>query len=120
MFSDITSLLAHKYMFETYLKTIYLFRLLYPPLTKFRGVYRNHSVHLCPSVRLSICPSVCADSCPAHNFFCFGLPYLVHGCITMRQCLAHIHDPNTALTSDLKIKFTGFLTCFRVWPITNL
>ena len=37
--------------------------LLYPPRTKFRGVYRNHSV--CPSV----CPSVCADSCPAHNFF---------------------------------------------------
>ena len=36
---------------------------LYPPRTKFRGVYRNHSV--CPSV----CPSVCADSCPAHNFF---------------------------------------------------
>ena len=33
--------------------------LLYPPRTKFRGVYRNHSV----------CPSVCADSCPAHNFF---------------------------------------------------
>ena len=56
---------------------------LYPLQTKFRGVYRNHSV----------CPSVCADSCPAHNFIMvwhyhitwFGLPYLAHGCITTRH-----------------------------------
>ena len=93
---------------------------LYPPRTKFRGVYRNHFV--CPSVRLSVCPSVCADSCPAHNFFmvCGGLPYLVHGCITMRPCVAYIHDPDTTLNFDLKVKFIGFLTCFRVQPITFL
>ena len=39
-------------------------------------------------------------------------------CITIRKCVAYIPDPNTTLTFDLKVKFTGFLTCFRVWPIT--
>ena len=34
-------------------------KLVIPPRTKFRGIYRNHSV----------CPSVCADSCQAHNFY---------------------------------------------------
>ena len=31
-----------------------------------------------------------------------------------------IHDPDTTLNFDLKVKFIGFLTCFRVWPITFL
>ena len=66
------------------------------------------------SVRLSICPSVCADSCPAINFFCFdiGLPHLGYGCITMRGCVAYIHDPNTTLSLDLKAKM-WFLTCLH-------
>ena len=36
---------------------------LYPPQTKFGGVYRNHPVCLsvCPSVRLFVCPSVCPE-----------------------------------------------------------
>ena len=61
-----------------------------------------------------------ADSFPAHNFFCCddGIPYLAHGCITMRQCVAYIHDPGTTLTFDLKVKFTGFLTCLPVRPVT--
>ena len=84
------------------------FQFLSPPWTKFRGVYRNHSV----------CPSVCADSCPAHNFFWFdiGLPYLAHGCNTIRRCVTYIHDPDTTLNFDLKVKFIGFLTCFHVRP----
>ena len=48
-----------------------------------------------------VCPSVCADLC-----------------ITMRRCVAYIHDPDTTLNFDLKVKFIGFLTCFRVQPIT--
>ena len=54
------------------------------------------------------------DLCPAHNFFWFdiGLLYLAHECITMRRFMIQI------LNFDLKVKFTGFLTCFRVRPIT--
>ena len=54
-------------------------------------------------------------SCPAHNlFFWFdkGLPYLAHGCITMRRYDTYIHDPDTTLTFDLKVKFKGFMTWF--------
>ena len=38
--------------------------------------------------------------------------------ITMRGCVKYIHDPDTTLNFDLKVKFIGFLTCFRVRPIT--
>ena len=51
------------------------------------GIYRN---------RLSVCPSLCGNFCPA------------------RRCVAYIPDPNTTLTLDLKVKFTGFY----VWYIT--
>ena len=56
------------------------------------GVYRNHP----------LCPSVC--------WFDFGLPYLAHGSTTMRGCVKYIHDPDTTLTFDLKVKFIGFMT----------
>ena len=51
--------------------------------------------------------SVClSDSCPAHNYFWFdiGLPYLAHGCIAIRRCVVYIHDPDTTLNFDLKLK----------------
>ena len=53
-------------------------------------------------------------SCPAHNFFLIdiGLPYLAHGCITIRQCVAYIHHPDSMLTFDLKVKFKGFCHVF--------
>ena len=35
-----------------------------------------------------------------------GLPYLAHGCITIRLCVAYIHGPD--LTFDLLVKFIGF------------
>ena len=47
-----------------------------------------------------------------------GLQYLAHGCITVRRCAAYIHDPDTTLNFDLKVKFIEFLTCFCVRPIT--
>ena len=43
---------------------------------------------------------------------CFGLTYLAHVCLIIRECVAYINDPNTMLTFDLKVKFTGFLTFF--------
>ena len=48
-------------------------------------------------------------------WFDIGLPYLAHGCITIRQCVANIYDPNTTLTFDLKVKSIGFMTwlCVR-------
>ena len=54
------------------------------------------------------------------TFFWFdiGLPYLAHGCITIRQCVMYIHDSDTTLNFDLKVKFIGFLTCLCVRPIT--
>ena len=51
-------------------------------------------------------------------WFDIGLPYLAHWCITMRRCVAYIHDPDTTLNFYIKVKFIGFLTCFRVRPIT--
>ena len=53
-------------------------------------------------------------SCPVHNFFGIdiGLPYLTHWCITIRQCVAYIHDPDSMLTFDLKVKFKGFCHVF--------
>ena len=80
---------------------------------------------LCMSVRLSVCLSVCLSvqirvrSIP---FFLFdiGLPYLTHGCITIRRCVAYIHYPGTNLNFGLKVEFIGFLTCFCVRLITFL
>ena len=57
--------------------------------------------------RLLSCPhvwpvtSVCFD---------IGTPYLAHWSITMRGCVKYIHDPDTTLTFDLKVKFIGFMT----------
>ena len=67
------------------------------------------------SVRLSVQIRV-----RTRTFFWFdiGLPYLAHGWITMRRCVAYIHGPDTTLNFDLKVKFIGFLTCFRVRHIT--
>ena len=87
--------------------------LIIPPTNQVQGVYRNHSA--CPSV----CPSICAIRVRPITFFWFdiGLPYLAHGCITMRRCVTYIHDPDATLNFDLKVKFIGFLTCFHVRPI---
>ena len=51
-------------------------------------------------------------------WFDIVLPYLAHGCITMRRCVTYIHDPDTTLNFYLKVKFIGVLTCFCVRPIT--
>ena len=74
----------------------------YAPRERSSGGYIEISLSVCPSD----CPSVCADSYPAHNFFWFdiGLPYLAYGCITMRRCVAYIHELFMTLTFDLNIK----------------
>ena len=77
------------------------------------------------SVRLSVCLSVCVRLSVQIRvrpitflWFDIGLPYLAHGRITMRRCVAYIDYRDTSLNFDLKVKFIGFLTCFRVRPIT--
>ena len=60
-------------------------------------------------------------SCPVHNlFFWFYIcvPYLAHGCITLRRCVAYFQDPDTTLNFDLEVKFIGVLSCLCVRPIT--
>ena len=65
------------------------------------------------SVRLSVCLSVQIHVQPiTFLWFDIGLPYLAHGCITMRRYVAYIHDPDTTLNFDLKVKFIGFLDMF--------
>ena len=50
-------------------------------------------------------------------WFDIGLPYLAHECITIRQCVKYIHDPDSVLTFDLKVKFKGFC---HVRPVTSV
>ena len=68
---------------------------------------------------LSVCLSVHIRVRPFDFCFEIGLPYLALGCITMRRCAMYIHDPDTTLNFDPKVKCIGFLTCFCVRPITN-
>ena len=70
---------------------------MYTPRERSSGGYIEISL----SVRLYVSLSVCAESC-----------------INMRRCVAYIHDPDTTFNFDLKVKFIGFLTCFRFRLIT--
>ena len=56
------------------------------------------------------------------NSVCFdiGIPYLAHGSITMRGCVAYINDPDRALTFDLKVQFIEFMTWLCVWATALL
>ena len=47
--------------------------------------------------------------------FDIDIPYLELGSITMRGCVAYLHDPDTTLTFDPKVKIIGFMTwlCVR-------
>ena len=91
-----TALLSHAWAWSMSACTHFLS--LYLPWTKFRGVYRGHSV----------CPFVCADSCPAHIPF-FGwqaILCLVRERITMVQCVTNIHELwSWPLTSISKLYF---------------
>ena len=44
---------------------------------------------------------------------------MAHGCITIRQCVAYIHDPDSMLNFDLKVKFKGFCR-LHVRPVTSV
>ena len=57
------------------------------------------------------CPSVCFDTV---------ISYLAHLFITIRGCVTYIHDPDTTLIFDLKIKYIGFLTCLQVRPVISV
>ena len=51
-------------------------------------------------------------------WFDIGLLCLAHGCITIRQRVTNILDPDRTLNFDLKVKLILCLTCLLVWPIT--
>ena len=94
---------------------ISLFLIFYTPSEQSSGGY----IEITLSVRLSVRLSVQIRVRPiTFLWFDIGLPYLAHGCITMRRCVAYIHNPDMTLNFDLKVKFIGFLTCFLVLPIT--
>ena len=90
---------------------MYLIKVFIPTWMKFRGVYRNHS--LCPSVQIFVQPITFC-------WFDIGLPYLAHGCITMRGCVAYryIHDPDRMLIltsrSNLQGLWRDFLSLDKV------
>ena len=75
----------------------------YTPSERSSGVYIGITV--LPSVRLFMQIHV-----QTITFFRFdiGLPYLAYGCITMRQCVSHIHDLCMILTFNLNIKIIIF------------
>ena len=73
------------------------------------------TLSLCLSVRLSVHIRVWTIT---FLWFDIRLSYLAHGCITIRRCVAYIHDPDTTLNFDLKVKFIGFLTFFCVRSMT--
>ena len=85
----------------------------YTPCERSSGGYIEITLSVRLSVQIRVQPIT-------FLWFDIGLPYLAHGCITMTRCVAYIHDPDTTLNFDLKVKFIGFLTCFRVRPITFL
>ena len=48
-------------------------------------------------------------------WFYIGLPYKAHGCLTMRRCVAYIHEPDSTFTFDLKVIFIGFCRVFMYY-----
>ena len=66
--------------------------------------YQDVCLSVRPSVHIRVRPIVCFVF-----WFDIGLSYLAHGCITMRGCVAHIRDPDTTFTFDLKVFIVFFL-----------
>ena len=56
--------------------------------------------------------------CQTHNF-CLHI-IKAHGYITMRECIAFIHDPYRMLTFGLKVKFIGFFIWLCVWSAIDI
>ena len=61
-------------------------------------------------VGITVCPSFCLSMqirVRPETIFCFDIciPYLAHGCITIKQCVTYIHASNMMLTFDLKVNF---------------
>ena len=83
-----------------------------PPWTKFRGVYRNHSV----------CPSVCADLCPTHNFFMVWHLLTIFGTwVYQHKTMCRVHSWSIF---DVDHWHQGqiyrLLSCLNVRPVTSV
>ena len=98
-----TLYIKHRHRINTGYLTVQAFLVI--PHKRISGGY----IEITLSVRLFVLLSVQIRVRPT-TFFCIGLAYLAHGCITMRRCVAYIHDPDTTLNFDLKVKFIGFMT----------
>ena len=57
------------------------------------------TVSVCLSVLSSVCPSSVQIHVRPITFYWFdiGLPYLAHGCFTIKLCATYIHDPDMTL-----------------------
>ena len=78
----------------------------YTPGEWSSGRYIGITLSVRPSVPLSVQIRVRPIT---FLWFDIGLPYLAHGCITMRRCVAYIHDPDSMLTFDLKVNLKAFV-----------
>ena len=58
---------------------------------------------------IGFCHVFMSDSVTSVSFD-IVIPYLAYGSITTRGCVRYIHDPDTTLNFDLKVKFIGFMT----------
>ena len=68
------------------------------------------------------CSCVCTDTCSTRNFFCFdiGIPYLIHGCITMRRCVSYNYDSRMTFILDFKVKFEHARNFHLLWHWNNM
>ena len=98
-------------LIKIYIFWVMLSDLIIPPVNKVQGVYRNHSI--CPSVSFSIYLSVhlSAVSCRPITFFGLTLAYHIWHMVLSPWEDVSIHDPDTTMTFDLKVKLIGFMTC---------
>ena len=81
--------------------------LIIPPWTSERssggyiGIFLSVRLYVRLSVQIRVRPI-------SFLWFDIGLRYLAHGSITIKRCVAYIHDPDSMFTYDLKVKFKGF------------
>ena len=77
----------------------------YTPRERSSGGYIEITLSVRLSVQIRVQPIT-------FLWFDIALPYLAHGCITIRRCVVYIHDLDWMLTFDLQVNFIGFCHVF--------
>ena len=83
----------------------------------------DSSVHLASGSYVVRIPAATNLSRKNITFWGFDtdLLYFAYGCISMRGCVAYIHDPNSTLNFDLKVKFIyNYVFVVSLYPSHNL